>query len=307
MESIDANDWPAAPNCDTNGSTAPALDHELLSAFVAVVDNGGFTAAGRQLHKTQSTISARVRNLEARLQVQLLDRTSRHVVLTPDGQTFLVYARRLLQLQREAVSVLGGGGEGVIRLGIPENYAEAWLPGLLDRFTELHPRIRPHIHCRMSSELLERLADGQLDLVISVCYGPRPTGEPLGTEELVWAAHHRFRTAAHEPLPLALFPDDCPYRRRALSALAATDRRWTVAYTSQSPTGLRATVNQGGAVTVTDRRTLPECWRVLGDAEGLPPLPHTELELHRSPSFQHPAGDDLVVLLRDLLARECPP
>ena len=304
MESIDSTDCPAGPDRDTDGSVAPALDNELLSAFVAVVDNDGFTAAARQLHKTQSTISARVRNLEERLQVRLLDRSSRRVLLTQDGQTFLVYARRLLQLQREAVSVLGGGGEGVIRLGIPENYAEAWLPGLLDRFTERHPRIRPHIHCRMSSELLERLADGQLDLVISVCYGARPTGEPLGTEELVWAAHRSFRADPSAPLPLALFPDDCPYRRRALSALAGVDRQWTLAYTSQSPTGLRATVNQGSAVTVTDRRTLPECWRVLGAAEGLPPLPHTELELHRSPSFQHPAGDDLVVLLRELIARE---
>ena len=100
MESIDSTDCPAGPDRDTDGSVAPALDNELLSAFVAVVDNDGFTAAARQLHKTQSTISARVRNLEERLQVRLLDRSSRRVLLTQDGQTFLVYARRLLQLQR---------------------------------------------------------------------------------------------------------------------------------------------------------------------------------------------------------------
>ena len=150
----------------------------------------------------------------------------------------------------------------------------------------------------MSSELLEALADGQLDLVLSVCYQPRPTGEPLGREELVWAAHRSFRPDPQGPLPLALFPDDCPYRRRALNALARIDRPWTLAYTSQSPSGLRAAVNQGGVATVADRRTLPECWHVLGEAEGLPPLAPTQLELHRSPSFQHPAGDDFVALLR---------
>jgi DNA-binding transcriptional LysR family regulator len=294
MESIDTTDT----------SPAPTLDNELLGAFVAVVDNGGFTAAGRQLHKTQSTISARVRTLEERLQVRLLERSSRRVALTPDGATFLVYARRLLQLQREAMSVVGRGGRGVIRFGVPENYAETWLPGLLDRFAELHPGIQPHIHCRMSSELLDALADGQLDLVLAVCYGSRPTGEPLGTEELVWAAHQSFRPDPGAPLPLALFPDDCPYRRRALNALALADRPWTLEYTTQSPTGLRAAVNQGSVVTVTDRLTLPECWHVLGEPDGLPPLPPTELELHRSPSFQHPAGDDLVALLRERIGAE---
>lgn len=293
MESIDKAD-----------NAGPLLDTELLSAFVAVVENDGFTAAARQLHKTQSTVSTRLRTLEERLDTQLLQRTSRRVALTRDGETFLVYARRILQLQREAVRVLGTGSGGVIRLGVPENYAEAWLPSLLQRFAKLHPGVRLHIHCRMSRELLEALGEGQLDLVLSVCHEPRPTGEVVATETLVWAAHRDFRLDPEGIVPLALFPDDCPYRRRALEALARTGRGWTLEYTSQSPTGLRVTVDQGSAVTVTDRRTLPQSWYVLGETEGLPPLPSTELELHRSPSFQHPAGDDLVALLRDMVASE---
>ncbi len=292
MESIDS----------TDSSAAPLLDSELLSAFVAVVENDSFTAAARQLHKTQSTISARLRTLEQRLDTRLLQRTSRRVALTRDGETFLVYARRILQLQREAVSVLGTGSGGVIRLGVPENYAEAWLPALLQRFARLHPGVRLHIHCRMSRELLEALGEGQLDLVLSVCHEPRPTGEVVATETLVWAAHRDFRPEAEGALPLALFPEGCPYRRRALDALARTARTWTLEYTSQSPTGLRVTVDQGSAVTVTDRRTLPASWHVLDEHDGLPSLPSTELELHRSPSFQHPAGDDLEALLRDMVA-----
>lgn len=292
MESIDI----------TDSSTGPMLDSELLSAFVSVVENDSFTAAARQLHKTQSTISARLRTLEQRLEVRLLERTSRRVALTREGETFLVYARRILQLQREAVSVLGIGSGGVIRLGVPENYAEAWLPDLLQRFAQLHPGVRLHIHCRMSRELLEALGEGQLDLVLNVSYEPRPTGEAVATEELVWAAHRNYRPKAEGAVPLALFPQDCPYRQRALEALARTGRAWTLEYTSQSPTGLRVTVDQGSAITVTDRRTLPESWYTLGEADGLPPLPSTELEIHRSPSFQHPAGDDLVGLLRDMVA-----
>jgi len=248
-----------------------------------------------------------IRTLEDRLDTQLLQRNSRQVVLTQDGGTFLVYARRLLQLQREAVSVLGSGRHGgVVRLGVPENYAEAWLPHLLERFAHLYPHIRPHIHCRMSSELLEGLEQGKLDLVLVVRHGASQTGERLASEDLVWAAHRDYRMDPATPVPLALFPDHCPYRQRSLHALIGCRRPWSREYTSQSPTGLRVAVNTGNAVTVTDRRTLPADWRVLGEAEGLPPLPPAELELHRSPSFQHRAGDDLAGLLRALLAPDLP-
>ncbi|RTR02952.1 LysR substrate-binding domain-containing protein [Halomonas nitroreducens] len=286
----------------------PILDTELLSAFVAVVENGGFTAAARQLHKTQSTISQRIRTLEERIGVSLLHRTSRQLSLTPDGETFLVYARRLLQLQREAISSLGHGDrEGVIRFGLPENYAEAWLPRLLDRFAQRHPRVRPHIHCRMSSELIEALEGGELDLALTVRHANHGNGEALGAETLVWAAHRDFRQDPKAALPLALFPDHCPYRQRALDSLTRQGRRWSLQYTSQSPTGLRMAVNQRNAVTVVDRRTLPADWRILDETDGLPPLPPAQLELHRSPSCQHPAGDDLIDLLRDLLAAELQP
>lgn len=295
MNSIDINDPSDPPNLDT----------ELLSAFVAVIENGGFTAAARQLHKTQSTISQRIRTLEQRVGTPLLHRTSRQLSLTPDGETFLVYARRLLQLQREAISALGHGDrEGVIRFGLPENYAEAWLPRLLDRFAKRYPHIRPHIHCRMSSELVEVLEDGELDLALTVRHANHGNGEILGTESLVWAAHRDFRQDARTALPLALFPDHCPYRQRALESLTRQGRRWSLQYTSQSPTGLRMAVNQRDAVTVTDRRTLPADWQVLDESSGLPPLPPAHLELHRSPSFQHPAGDVLIALIRELLASD---
>ncbi|WP_016855401.1 LysR substrate-binding domain-containing protein [Halomonas smyrnensis] len=288
-----------------DGQTLPILDTELLSAFVAVIENEGFTAAARQLHKTQSTISQRIRTLEARVGTPLLQRTSRQLCLTPDGEIFLVYARRLLQLQREAISALGHGDrEGVIRFGLPENYAEAWLPRLLDRFAQRHPRIRPHIHCRMSSELIEALESGELDLALTVRHANHGNGDILGTESLVWAAHRDFHHDAGSPLPLALFPDHCPYRQRALDSLTRQGRQWSLQYTSQSPTGLRMAINQRNAVTVADRRTLPADWQVLDEADGLPALPPAQLELHRSPSFQHPAGDDLITLIRELLTVE---
>ncbi|WP_284891713.1 LysR substrate-binding domain-containing protein [Cobetia amphilecti] len=295
---------------DTSSADAPrplpSLDTDLLLAFVTVADSGSFTQASRHLHRTQSTVSLRISTLEERLGYRLLMRTSRHMELTNAGRTFLRYARRILQLQREAVAALSENDHPItLRLGLPEDYATTWLPELLAHLGERHPQIRPHIHCRMSTELLEQLDAGQLDLVIAVSHNQQRQGELLSREPVVWAAHQRFVLDPSAPLPLALFPEQCIYRERALSALTQAERSWRIDSTSQSPSGLRVIVNQGHAITVADRRSLPEDWCELGTEAGLPALPTAEIELHRSPSLTHPIFDTCAEMIRELL-REKP-
>ncbi|MDN3524693.1 LysR substrate-binding domain-containing protein [Halomonas sabkhae] len=288
---------------DSDRSRLPALDSDLLLAFVTVADSGGFTAAARYLHKTQSTISLRVSTLEERLGTRLLNRTSRHLALTADGQTFLVYARRLLQLQREALGALSVSSEPItLRFGIPEDYADTWLPALLERFSAAHPEVRVHIHCRMSTELLEQLDDGSLDLVLAVRHAAGSGGEVVGEESVVWAAHRDFHLDLQRPLPLAVFPEQCIYRRRALQALTERGLAWQVDSTSQSPSGLRVIIDRARALTPCELRSIPANWRVLGEQEGLPPLPAAELEIHRSPSLTHPAFQTFVNQLHDVMA-----
>ncbi|GHB15111.1 LysR family transcriptional regulator [Salinicola rhizosphaerae] len=281
----------------TDSNRLGGLDSDLLLAFVTVADSGGFTAASRHLHKTQSTISLRIATLETRLDTVLIERGGRQLKLTADGETFLVYARRLLHLQREAIAALGRSQSVTLRFGLPEDYADTWLPALLERFGERHPEVHVHIHCRMSTELLEQLEQGSLDMVLAVRHAEASRGRRLATEEVVWAAHERFTLDPTRPIPLALFPEQCVYRRRALAALAHIGRDWQLDSTSQSPSGLRVIVNQGHTVTVTDRRSLSPHWKALGDAEGLPALPPAILEVHRSPSLTHPAFDDFEALI----------
>ncbi|WP_423821283.1 LysR family transcriptional regulator [Salinisphaera sp. SPP-AMP-43] len=286
----------------THGSATGGLDGDLLAAFVAVAETGGFTAAAQYLHKTQSTVSLRIRSLEDRLGTRLLHRTSRQLALTADGQTFLVYARRLLQLQREAMSAVGPSARPtILRFGLPEDYAETWLPAVLQAFAATHPQVRPHIHCRMSTELLEQLEAGALDLVLTVRHSATTSGRRVAHEPLVWAAHRDFQLDSGQPLPLALFPEQCVYRHRALEALTRIGRSWQIDYTSQSPTGLRVAIDQARAVTITGQRTLPASWRVLGEDSGLPSLSEAVLEIHRSPSIQHPAFDAFTALVEQAL------
>ncbi|NIF70354.1 LysR family transcriptional regulator [Burkholderia sp. Ap-962] len=293
MTTISEPDW----------SQLSSLDGELVRAFIAVVDNGGVTAAARQMHRTQSTISLRIRTLEERLDTHLFLRDSRRLALSRDGENFLIHARRIIQVQNEAIAALKrSSGQAVIRFGLPEDYAELWLPELLDKFYRLRPGVRPHIDCRMSLELIERLQAGELDLALVVRHGPQSGGRHLGREDVVWAAHRDFMLADGTSVPLALFPETCCYRQRGLAALATLGRPYHVIYTSQSPTGIKVAVNHGAAVTIIDRCTLPPHWRALGPEDGLPALPPADLELHRRPTSRDPATDDLVSLIETMVA-----
>ena len=72
---------------DPDWSQLSSLDGEQVRAFITVVDSGGVTAAARQMHRTQSTISLRIRTLEERLGTHLFLRDSRRLALSRDGKT----------------------------------------------------------------------------------------------------------------------------------------------------------------------------------------------------------------------------
>ena len=82
------------------------LDFELLRAFVAVVDCGGFHRAAERLNLTQSTVSQQIKRLELETKRPLFRRTTRSVALTDDGEMLLGDARRLLQLEKRPVIAL---------------------------------------------------------------------------------------------------------------------------------------------------------------------------------------------------------
>ena len=130
------------------------LDLDLLRSFVSVVDAGGFTRAGERVHRTQSTVSQQIRRLEETLGRVLLNRTGKHATPTEEGERLLSYARRILALAEEARDVVARpGSDGVVRLGIPEDFAANRLTRLLSRFARSRPRLRLDVRCDLSVKL----------------------------------------------------------------------------------------------------------------------------------------------------------
>ncbi|QOZ28592.1 LysR substrate-binding domain-containing protein [Bradyrhizobium sp. CCBAU 51753] len=257
------------------------LELELLRAFVAVADCGGFHRAAEQLNLTQSTISQQIKRLELETKRPLFRRTTRSVALTDEGEMLLGDARRLLQLEEAARQrLMAPRLSGSVRLGVVEEVAGGSLPSALGRFSALHRGVKLEVQIGVSAELIEQLDAGRLDLV----FAKRPLGTSKGRlvwrEPLVWAAAESFDFVRGAPLPLALYRERSVSRDAALATLRDGELTWEIVYTSPSLTGVRAAAVAGLAVTPLPLSAVTAGLRVLGAGDGLPPLPDLEFAIY---------------------------
>lgn len=151
-----------------------------LRYFVAVAEEGGFSAAARTLHVVQPTLSMQIRDLEHELGGPLFERTGRRPRLTPAGQAFLIEARQVLaqagRAQDAARSALRGE-TGSVRIGVAGAVVfGGLLAGLIREFHEARPLVR--IELREAGPQVQRTAilAGELDVGFSAL--PAPPGEP---------------------------------------------------------------------------------------------------------------------------------
>ncbi|MBI1340035.1 LysR family transcriptional regulator [bacterium] len=272
-------------------SSAP-LDTELLRAFVAVVDSGGFSQAAERLLRGQSAVSLQIKRLEARVGFRLLDRGPRHVALTTEGEMILDHARRILALNDELMGRLREPElTGLVRLGAPEDFATSHLPDVLSRFARAYPRVALEMTCELTLELLDRFNAGGLDLAL-VKREPSVAREGMQVwrEPLVWVGSGRGIVQRAGALPLVVSPRPCVYRQRAISSLDAAGWDWRVAYTCGSLAGLLAAVRAGLGVAVLPKEMAPpDLVRLNDEASGLPALDDTEIALITTPSLSAPA------------------
>ncbi len=260
----------------------PALDPELLQAFVAVADHRSFTRAATQLNRTQSAVSMQIKRLEDRLGVELFHRTKANVDLSSAGEGLLGYARRILTLNDEAVARLRQHKvEGVVRLGVMDDYGTAILPPLLASFLAAYPLIHVEMETGLTSTMPARLGEAY-DLVIAMYPEGRGEGEFLRHEQPVWATSAEHPVEKLDPLPLALYPQGCLFRKWAMEALDSAKRRWRLAFVGHSLAAVELIAAQGLAVTVAKRGTFPSRLRALTERDGMPPLPAADICLHRS-------------------------
>lgn len=270
----------------------PGIDTELLRSFVAIADHGGFTRAAEAVHRTQSAISMQMKRLEEDvLQRPLFERSGRQVSLTAEGQVLLGYARRILKLHGEVMTTLREPHMvGAVRIGTPDDYVMRFLPGILAQFAQAYPLVQVELHCEPSYQLLQRQ---DMDLTIVTREPGTEIGQLLRQERFVWAEAAGYDLHEQRPIPLAMFNSGCFCRAWVCNALDAAEIDYRIAYTSPSLAALMALVGAGLGVTAQLRSLIPPQLRILGETEGLPPLPQCSIMLLRNPRSQSPVSEAL--------------
>ncbi len=261
------------------------FDIVLLRTFEAVASLSSFTKAGQQLNLTQSAVSAHIRRLEEQAGNVLLERNTRTVALTPQGQALLGYAKAILRLSEEARTLMKGSANAVhLRIGTSDDLTSTWLPSVLKRFQDSRSGRTLEIQISNTNSLLGIMDKGELDLIIGCrCRGDQ-SGIHLCNEPLRWAIG-KTSLEAGATVPLAVFPEPCPYRDAALVALAAKNCKWLITTISPSLGSLTALAAAGLAVTPLNSSSIPAKLQTVDTNELLPSLPDVEFVAHVRPGL----------------------
>lgn len=171
---------------------APRVNLKHLRALISVAQNRNFTRAAREIGLSQPAISALISQLEEDLGTQLLERTTRQVLLTPAGTEFEVSAARILQDFEHAVLEVKGHARltrGRLAIGALPSLCEFLLPGILERFHREHPAIELSVMDLSADQIIEAAQIQSIDFGISYVGKHDPfLLEPLLDDRLVAVA-----------------------------------------------------------------------------------------------------------------------
>lgn len=208
------------------------MDFKQLESFVAVVDEGSFSNAAARLQLSQSMVTIHIRNLEAELDTRLLNRTTRSMELSSDGQTFYYYAKQMLKLNRDSLFALtrADQNEHAINIVATPYTSRYYLAKRIAEFEHAHPDTSFNITVCYNSEILNKLRAGGFQFAFC----------NTKIMDADYAVHHynsaklvvitsntdRFKALQGKPFPNELFGKERIITRSSTSALQQEFLRW---------------------------------------------------------------------------------
>lgn len=275
------------------------IDIALLRAFVAVAESGSMTSAAGRLNVTQGAVSQRIKRLEDFLQKQLFERTGQGLDTTLDGERLLAPAQQLIGLNDEVFSLMTAPEfTGVVRLGIPYDIVMPFAAPVLKSFAASHPRVHVELELTNSDSLKAALAHGDIDLTLTTETHTPKGAERLARNDLVWVAAPGGTAYRQDPVPVLSVNENCMFRMPMLRALDGAGRAWRV-NTTRNMDATYAVVSADLAITALLESTVPEFLYIIGEADGMPPLPEFFINLYTSASGANEIAAELAQHIRD--------
>lgn len=277
------------------------LDLSLLKNFITVARTGSISLAAAQVGRTQSALSMQMQRLEDEIGQPLLQRTGAGMRLTSAGERLLAHAEQLIARHDEILADLGGDMlKGSISFGCPEDYSIAFLPELLKGFCAANPQVELRLVCAPTIGLKPLLHRRQIDMALVSLPDPDDPAV-IRRERFVWVADRpQSDVLANPVLPLALSAPTTLDYRAACDAMEAVNRRYRVAFASDSLAGLIAITRAGHAVSVLTETAVPPDLHIV--ETGLPPLPTIGIALE----FAESRPSSAAVMLGEHISRTLP-
>lgn len=278
------------------------LDLASLQTLVAAVDLKGFGKAAERLHRSPAAVSVQLKALEARAGTALFRKTGRQQVLTEAGEMLLIYARRLLQLNDEALIALRGIDlNGEVRFGMTQDFADYGLPHTLARFSRANAAVRMEIKVDRSTALRAQLKAGSLDLILAFGEAVSAGSSPLARLPVRWFAHPDLVLQRAQPVPLLLLEQPCAFRETAIAALDKARRPWRLALSSSSVSAIWAAAEAGLGVTARSTLHVPSALVDVSRTFRLPKLGKIALCMEQDQRRSNPATEHLRTLVEDIV------
>jgi DNA-binding transcriptional LysR family regulator len=283
---------------------AMPLDSDLLRTFLAIADGGSVTAGADRIRRSQSAVSAQLKQLEETVGRPVFVRHGRGVTLSAAGETLIPVARQVVRSLDEALTRLRGGPlAGRLGIAIPDDRGGETVSRVIAAFIRAHPEVELDARSVSAPVLRAMLADGRLHLAVHGVAAVEDGMEVLQEEPLVWArARDSEDVVARSPLPVALFDRQCWWRDLALESLEAAGRSYRVVYSGETSSGVVSAVRAGVAVGVLPRWGLSSDLAPLGQRDGFPPLPPSYLVVERGAGADGAVIDAMLAMLRDAFA-----
>lgn len=266
---------PATPHEETFDTINIPID--TLRALLTVIQTGGVTSAAARLGVTQPAVTAQIKRLERLVGGPLFQQSN----ITERGKTVARYARRIIAINDQLVSIVAGQ-PSLLRLGVPPVMTTYRLHDVFDSCREIEDRIKLDIE---PSPILEKnLAGAFIDMAL-ILSDRSSNGAALSwPEKFVWVVSRDFALAPGKPLPFLAFPESVSHKR-GVEVLEAREVPYRTILTSRDMATHFALCESGRGVMVFPERFVPEHLRI---AEWLPEIPPLYAGIHVREGFEPP-------------------
>ena len=188
------------------------MDFDQLLTFLEVAKLGNFSRAGEKVYRSQSAVSAQIRQLEQEYGERLFDRSGKTVRLSPAGEVLLEYAQRMVAMRNESLRAVADQGEtprGTLSIGANEATCLYVLPDVFSEYVQQYPQVQISVYRNFSRKILQAVEDGAIDLGIATLPVKSPSLKvhAIFRDQLMLFVPTRHPLAAHESVSVEEIAD----------------------------------------------------------------------------------------------------